>query len=224
MLAYGERAVLRPLFEPEPLEVARPGALLTLAFFALDGTPTEAAAPGEVLRVRAPGAKRVALTRREQEVVVAEPLGTVASQREQVEFILRVPFDLEGGTYLVRATAEGEEAKGERELRVDPSRPLFRFIFTPPRPAPGERVEVRLEARTLLREARLRLPWGGETLLSPGVASQGEQGREGWVLTGAFVLPPSLSFGQVVALEGVALTPDGVELPFRAAVRLRAGP
>jgi len=34
---------------------------------------------------------------------------------------------------------------------------------------------------------------------------------------------PSLSFGQV-ALEGVGLTQDGVELLFRAAVRLRAGP
>jgi len=127
-----------------------------------------------------------------------------------------VPFDLEGGTYPVQATAEGEKAKGEKELRVDPSRSLFRLIFTPPRPALGERVVVRLEARTFLREARLRLPWGGESVLNPA--------EEGWTLVGAFTLPPSLSFGQGVTLEGVALTPDGAELPFRAAVRLRASP
>jgi len=205
-LTYGEELVLRPLFEPEPLEVVRPAVFIPLALFALAGTPTEAAALGEALWVRAPEAKRVVLVQGEREVAVAQP-----SERG---FLLRVPLDLPKGVYLVQAT--GEEGAGEKELRVDPGRPLFRFIFTPPRPAPGERVEVRLEARTLLREARLHLPWGGETLLSPE--------GEGWVLTGFFVLPPSLPFDQVVALDGVAFTPEGTELPFQAAVKLRPAP
>lgn len=194
LLGYGEERSIEALFEAIPVERERPQRLIPIAFFSLEGTPTQVAAPGETLRVEAPGAERLVL-------LGVGDLGPLP--------LTTLPMDLPPGVYLLEALGPG--GKGVVELTVDRGRPLFLTEFSPPRPVPGEKVRVLVQPRTLVQEVVLRLPWGEVLPLS----------EEGGRFRGEFVLPDFLEGGKVVLLEGIGRVQGGRELPFRVALPLR---
>lgn len=196
LLEYGEEAVVQVSFEPIPVEKERPKKLLPISLFALEGSSTQVAAPGETLRVLAPGARRLLL------------LGPGLSLSLPLSETVTLPLDLPPGVYTLKA--EGDGGEGVAELTVDPSRPLFLVQFSPPRPLPGERVRVTVQPRALVQEVVLRLPWGEALSLS-----KGEGG-----FTGEFLLPASLERGTVIFLEEVGRAQMG-EFPFRVGLRPR---
>lgn len=194
LLSYGEEKRIEVPFEPIPIRKEKPRKLIPITLFSLEGTPTEVAAPGETLRVEAPGGERLVL-------VGVGDLGPLP--------LVTLPMDLPPGVYFLEAI--GPEGRGAVELTVDGGRPLLLAEFSPPRPAPGERVRVTVGPRTLIQEVVLRLPWGEVLPLS----------EEGGRFRGEFVLPEGLEGGKAVFLEGVGRTQGGRELPFRVALRLR---
>ena len=202
----GTPVVLKP-FEPIPLEtIPTPPRPIPVRVFSLDREPVRVVAPREALWVEAPGAERV---------FWVGPGGRVeGKEKKDGLFLLLVPEGLPPGAYLVEA--EGGQGKGSFEVVLDPGRPLFLVQFDPPRPAPNQKVGVHLVSRTLIQEAFLRLPWGETVQLeaaSPPGVDQGE-------FFGSFLLPP-LRPGQVVEVEGVAVSWNRERLSFRAAFRVR---